>query len=60
MEKQQIKEIFKRLEGRIESLSPYQVDFLKGIKKYYARNNKLSEKQIDALVNIYNGVMVEK
>lgn len=60
MERSDIKAIFKRLESLKDNLSSYQVEFLKGLKKYYARNNKLSPKQIDALININNSVMVEK
>lgn len=60
MEKSEIKAIFRRLENHKESLSTYQVEFVKGLKKYYTRNNKLSDKQIDALININNSIMVEK
>jgi hypothetical protein len=60
MERSEIKSIFKRLEGVWGNLSPYQQEFVKGLKKYYARNNKLSPKQTDALININNSVMVVK
>ncbi len=60
MEKAEIKAIFKRLESLSHNLSTYQQEFIKGLKKYYARNNKLSPKQIDALININNSVMVPK
>lgn len=60
MDKSEIKAIFRRLDKLKENLSPFQAEFLKGLKKYYARNNKLSDKQIDTLININNSVMVSK
>ncbi|MGE5420568.1 MAG: hypothetical protein ACM3UT_10300 [Chloroflexota bacterium] len=60
MEKSEIKAIFRRLDNHQENLSSYQVEFVKGLKKYYAKNNRLSPKQIDALININSSVMVEK
>jgi len=60
MERTEIKAIFRRLDTYKENLSTYQTEFVKGLKKYYARNNKLSPKQIDTLININNSIMVSK
>jgi hypothetical protein len=60
LEKSEIKAIFKRLDNYKDNLTPYQVELVKGLKKYYSKNNRLSPKQIDALINIGNSVMVVK
>ena len=60
LEKSEIKAFFKRLDNYMDNLTPYQVELVKGLKKYYSKNNRLSPKQIDALINIGNSVMVEK
>lgn len=60
LEKSEIKAIFKRLDNNKDNLTPYQVELVKGLKKYYSKNNRLSPKQIDALINIGNIVMAEK
>lgn len=58
MEKSEIKAMFRRIESHMDILSPYQAELIKGLKKYYAKNNKLSPKQIDALISIDNLVYV--
>lgn len=60
MENSEIRAIFRTLEKYQKNLTPYQAEFSKGLKKYYTRNNILSSKQMDALLNIFNSVMVEK
>lgn len=60
MNKAEIKALLRQLENNQQSLSKYQVDFIKGAKKYFNKHNKLSERQIDTLLSISRGVMVEK
>lgn len=59
MEKSDIKAIFRHLENKRENMSAYQVDFIRGLKKYYSRNNKLSPRQVDALVSIHENVTMK-
>lgn len=60
MNKTEIKALIRQLESNYNNLSKYQVDFIKGAKKYFTKFNKLSDKQVDTLVSISKGVMVEK
>jgi hypothetical protein len=60
MNKTEIKALLRHLEKNQQNMSTYQVDFIKGAKRYFVKYNKLSEKQIETLVNISRGVMIEK
>jgi hypothetical protein len=59
MEKSEIKAILRHLENNQENMSANQVDFINGLKKYYTRNNKLSPRQVDALVSIHENVTLK-
>lgn len=52
MEKSEIKTLFRFIENNQHQLSHYQADFVKGLKKYFNRNNLLSPRQEQALSNI--------
>jgi hypothetical protein len=59
MEKSEIKTLFRLLESSSQQLSQYQADLVKGLKKYFNRNSKLSPRQEDALVNIAHNLVPE-
>lgn len=60
MEKAEIKALIKKLDDHSVNLSPYQAEFVKGIKRYFNKYNKLSDRQIETLISISKGVLVEK
>ena len=47
-----IRDLFKDLETHESSLSPNQNNLVKSMKKYYARYKKLSERQMQTLLEI--------
>lgn len=60
MDREGIKALIKQLENNQKNLSRYQINFIKGAKRYFNKYDKLSEKQIETLVSISKGVMVDK
>ena len=47
-----IKEIFDTLYLSEKQLTPSQLDFIRGVKKQFARTKELSEKQVKILIEI--------
>jgi hypothetical protein len=54
-----IKEIFSYLESQQRYLTPYQLDFVKSIKKYYKAKGTLSARQFESLESIRKYLRVE-
>lgn len=52
MENIEIRETFDKLYLNEKQLTAWQVDFIRGCRKYYQRNKTLSEKQLAALREI--------
>lgn len=55
-DKHKIKETFKFLEENEKILSQSAVNFVHTLKKYFARNKSLSEKQVKILTEIRNNL----
>ena len=52
MEPREIRKLFNYLDMRHKSLTPYQTDFIKSLKKYYQWKGNLSSRQIDCLLSL--------
>jgi hypothetical protein len=52
MEPGDLKEVFNYLEMKQKSLTPYQSDFIKSLKKYYNWKGNLSSRQLDCLLSL--------
>ncbi|HEX2967524.1 MAG TPA: hypothetical protein VHO46_00350 [Bacteroidales bacterium] len=58
MEPREIKEVFNFLEIRHKSLTPYQVEFIKSLKKYYTWKGSLSARQVECLLSLKDYLVV--
>jgi Tfp pilus assembly PilM family ATPase len=47
-----IRDLFSDLQASVGLLTDSQLALIKGLKKYYARNKKLSERQLSTLLEI--------
>lgn len=52
MEPREIREVFNYLEMKQKDLTPYQVDFIKSMKKYYRWKGSLSSRQMECLLSL--------
>lgn len=52
MERTELKNVFNYLEMKHKSLTPYQADFVKSLKKYYTWKGYLSTRQTDCLLSL--------
>lgn len=52
MEPREIKEVFNYLDMKHKELTPYQVDFIKSMKKYYKWKGSLSSRQLECLLSL--------
>jgi hypothetical protein len=57
MGKKEIREVFDFLDENRKSLTPYQVEFIQSLKKYYKWKGHLSERQIECLVSLKEYLM---
>jgi hypothetical protein len=57
MSTKEIREVFEFLEGNRKSLTPYQMEFIQSLKKYYKWKGRLSDRQIDCLVSLKDYIM---
>jgi hypothetical protein len=56
---EKIKEIFRYLEAQKRYLTPYQLDFVNSLKKYFKARGTLSVRQIESLESIRKYMRLE-
>lgn len=57
MSAKEIRDVFEFLDGKQKSLTPYQQEFIRSLKKYYKWKGRLSERQVDCLVSLKDYLM---
>lgn len=57
MGNKEIREVFEFLEENQKSLTQYQLEFIKSLKKYYKWKGNLTERQIECLVSLKDYIM---
>lgn len=57
MGNKEIREVFEFLEENRKSLTQYQLEFIKSLKKYYKWKGHLTERQIECLVGLREYIM---
>lgn len=53
----EIREVFGFLDENQKSLTQYQIEFIRSLKKYYRWKGNLSERQIECLVSLKDYIM---
>jgi hypothetical protein len=53
----EIREVFGFLDENQKSLTQYQIEFIRSLKKYYKWKGHLSERQIECLVSLKDYIM---
>ena len=55
----EIREIFRNLDTERKRLTPYQIEFIKSLKKYFNWKGMLSQRQVECLENIKRSIFAE-
>jgi len=52
MSTREIREVFEFLNENQKDLTPYQIDFIRSLKKYYRWKGSLTSRQVECLVSL--------